>query len=113
MLYINKKESGVDDELDHNLKAAHCYKFPDGHLAGSLDVQWVTIMFPEADKASCVALIRRRNVPLQRQREVFTASVLQVYLKGYVVYYFNLIVSDPPLVFMLQRALGSLPLRSL
>lgn len=70
-------------------------------------------MFPEADKASRVALIRRRNVLLQRQREVFTASVLQVYLKGYVAYYFNLIFSDPPLVFMLQRALGSLPVGSL
>lgn len=70
-------------------------------------------MFPESDKASCVAFIGSKNVPLQRQREVFTASVLQVYLKGYVAYYFNLIISDPPLVFMLQHALGSLPLGSL
>lgn len=70
-------------------------------------------MFPEKDKASCVVLIGSRNVPLQRQSEVFTASVMQVYLKGYVPYYFNLIVSDLPLVFMLQRALGSLPLGSL
>lgn len=58
------------------------------------------------------ALIGSRNVLLRRQRELFTASLLQVYLKGDVPYYFNLIVSDLPLVFMLQRALGSLPLGS-